>query len=168
MLGRVSARRVSLAFLLAQVGAAAADRFGERAATLSLTRAQAGLLRALSRNEPMTQQALAEHLGLVPSRLVVLLDELSERGIVERRADATDRRAHALHLSASGRELVTRLGQLAREHDRAFCAPLSDEERTELEGILQKLADAHALTPEVHPGYRRLESTRGPRRTREE
>ena len=53
-------RRGSVAFLLAQVGAAAAERFGERIAAIGLTRAQAGLLRVLARNEPMSQQALAE------------------------------------------------------------------------------------------------------------
>jgi DNA-binding MarR family transcriptional regulator len=158
--------RGSVAFLLAQVGAAAAERFGERIATIGLTRAQSGLLNVLSRNEPMSQQALAAYLDLAPSRLVVLVDELAEEGIVERRADASDRRAHALHLTPAGRELVTRLGQVGREHDLAFCAALTDHERTQLGELLQKLADAAGLRPHVHPGYRTLDPASGARRGR--
>ena len=61
----VAPRRSSVAFLLAQVGALAAERFGERAATIGLTRAQTGLLRAIATAPaPMTQQALATHLDL--------------------------------------------------------------------------------------------------------
>lgn len=149
-------RRGSVAFLLAQVGAAAADRFGERAAKLELSRAQSGLLRVLAREEPMRQQALAERLDLVPSRLVVLVDELAARGAIERRADASDRRAHALYLTPAGRELVARLGEVAREHEQAFCAPLSEAERGQLEKLLGKLAEHHGLTPQVHPGFKKL------------
>jgi DNA-binding MarR family transcriptional regulator len=157
----VPARRGSIAFLLAQVGAAAAERFGERVAALGLTRAHSGLMRVLSRNEPMSQQALASHLDLAPSRLVVLIDELAERGIVERRADDSDRRAYALHFTPAGREMLARLSQVAREHDQSFCAPLTDHERVQLGELLQKLAEAHGLRPDVHPGYRKLEAPAG-------
>jgi len=118
----------------------------------------------LSRNEPMNQQALAVHLDLAPSRLVVLVDELASEGIVERRADASDRRAHALHLTPSGRELVARLGQVAREHDQSFGAPLTEPERAQLGDLLQKIADAQGLRPHVHPGYRTLDPPPGARR----
>jgi DNA-binding MarR family transcriptional regulator len=104
----------------------------------------------------MSQQALAAHLDVAPSRLVVLIDELEERGIVERRDDATDRRVYALHLTAAGREILERLSRIAREHDQAFCAALTDHERAQLGELLDRLASAHALRPGVHPGYRRL------------
>jgi DNA-binding MarR family transcriptional regulator len=152
----VPERRDSVAFLLAQVGAAAAERFGERVAALGLSRAQAGLLRVLARNEPMSQQALAEHLDLVPSRLVVLVDELAEQRVVERRPDESDRRAYALHLTSSGRELIARLGQVAREHDQTFCKALTELERGQLADALRRLAEAHGLRANVHPGYRKM------------
>ena len=43
------AKRTDIAFLIAQLGAYAAERFGERAAALDFTRPQAGLLRLISR-----------------------------------------------------------------------------------------------------------------------
>jgi DNA-binding MarR family transcriptional regulator len=150
----------SVAFLLAQVGAAASDQFGERAAALGLTRGESGLLRVLSRNEPMSQRALAAQLELVPSRLVVLVDELAGRGLIERKADAADRRAHAVQLTAAGRELMSKLSLVAREHDHAFCAPLTAGERAQLGELLQKLAGAHGLRPHVHPGYKKMTAQR--------
>lgn len=147
----------SVAFLLAQVGAAASDQFGERVAALGLTRGESGLLRVLARSEPMTQRALAAHLELVPSRLVVLVDELAGRGLIERKPDASDRRAHAVRLTPAGRELMSRLSLVAREHDHTFCAPLNAGERTQLGELLQKLAASHGLRPNVHPGYKKLQ-----------
>ena len=45
----VGRKRTDIAFLLAQLGAYAAERFGERAAALDFTRPQAGLLRLIGR-----------------------------------------------------------------------------------------------------------------------
>lgn len=153
----VPPRRSSVAFLLAQVGAIAAEQFAERAATIGLSRAQTGLLRAIVSNEPMTQQALAAYLDLAASRLVVLVDELTEAGTLERRPVADDRRAYAVHLTAAGKELFGKLAQIGREHEQAFCAALTESERTHLGELLQKLADAHGLRTGVHPGYRTME-----------
>ena len=150
-------RRSSVAFLLAQVGAIAAEHFAERAATIGLSRAQPGLWRAIASNEPMTQQALAAYLDLAPSRLVVLVDELTEAGTLERRPVEDDRRAYAVHLTAAGKELFTKLAQIGREHEHTFCAALTDSERAQLGEFLQKLADAHGLRSGVHPGYRAME-----------
>lgn len=154
----VPPRRSSVAFLLAQVGALAAERFGERAATIGLSRAQTGLLRTIaSSDEPMTQQGLATHLDLAPSRLVVLVDQLADAGILERRSVEDDRRAYAVHLTAAGKELFGKLAVIGREHEQTFTAALTESERTLLGELLQKLADAHGLRSGVHPGYRKME-----------
>ena len=65
-----------LAFLLSQVGAHAAARFAERLGPMDLTPAHAGILRAIERADGLSQQALGERLGVFPSRLVGMLDEL--------------------------------------------------------------------------------------------
>jgi DNA-binding MarR family transcriptional regulator len=149
-------RGSSVAFLLTQVGTAAAERFGGRLEAIAISRPEAGLLRALAANEPMSQQALAAHLDLAPSRLVVLVDDLEHRGIVERRADPSDRRLYAIHLTTAGRAILERLGRIAREHDQDFCSALTSEERTQLGALLEKLASAHGLRAGVHPGFRHL------------
>ena len=57
--GAAGRKHPDTAFLLAQLGAYAAERFGERAAALDFTRPQAGLLRLISREPGQSQQAVA-------------------------------------------------------------------------------------------------------------
>jgi DNA-binding MarR family transcriptional regulator len=110
----------SPAFLLAQVGAHAAAKFAERLSVLNLSPPHAGILRVVDTSGGISQQSLAEHLRILPSRLVVLIDELEERGMVERRADPADRRSYALHLTNKGRDTMKGIGRVARDHQDAF------------------------------------------------
>jgi DNA-binding MarR family transcriptional regulator len=144
-----------VAFLLAQLGAHATERFAERIAALDLSPAQAGLLRAVAREPGRSQQAVAEQLGVQPSRFVALVDELEQRGAVERRRNATDRRLYALHLTAQGELLMRDVGQAGQAHENDICAALSPADRATLRELLQRVADQQGLTPGVHPGYRR-------------
>ena len=149
-------KRTGIAFLLAQLGAYAAERFGERVAVLDFTRPQAGLVRLISREPGLSQQAVAGRLGTPPSRLVALVDGLEERGLIERRRNPGDRRNYALHLTAAGEQAMTDLSQASLEHEQAISAPLTEAERAQLSKLLGKLAAAHGLVPGIHPGYRNL------------
>jgi len=149
-------RRPSAAFLLAQVGAHAASKFAERLAKLKLAPAHAGILRILDWSPAITQQALSATLGMVPSRLVALLDELEARGLTERRKTPGDRRSYALHLTDKGRSTLGMVGRVSREHQQAMLQALSDDERRQLADLLQRIADEQGLTRGVHPGYAQL------------
>ncbi len=144
-----------MAFLLAQVGALAAARFAERLAPLGLAPQHAGLLRLIGATAGQSQRALGDRLGILPSRLVVLVDELEERGLVERRDEPGDRRSYALHLTEAGRTMLGEVGHLAREHGESICSGLEPEERRQLAALLARIADRQGLVPGVHPGYRR-------------
>lgn len=146
----------STAFLLAQVGAHAAAQFGERMAKLRLTRPDAGILRLIGLSPGLSQQELGRRLAILPSRLVALLDQLQERGLIERRPDPQDRRTYALHLTAAGRNIMGQIGRVAREHDDAICAALNPDERHQLNALLGRIAGQQGLTPGVHPGYRKM------------
>ena len=89
-----------VAFVLTQLGTLAAMGFAEQLAPLGLTPAHAGLLRAVAADPGRSQQAVATELGVLPSRLVALVDELEQDGLLERRRNPGDRRHHALHLTA--------------------------------------------------------------------
>jgi DNA-binding MarR family transcriptional regulator len=145
-----------LAFLVAQLGGLAAQRFAERLAPLGLTPAHAGLLRAIAAEPGRSQQTLAVQLGLLPSRLVVLVDELERDGYVERRRNPTDRRHHALYLTLTGEKLLGDIGQAARAHAENYLAPLDANDRGALAELLGRLADHHGLAPGVHPDYRTI------------
>jgi len=144
------------AFLLSQLGAHAAAQFAERLSGLELSPADAGILRLLRMSSGISQQELSTRLRIHPSRLVAILDNLERRGLVERRPNPDDRRLYSLHLTADGGEILGRIGKVAREHQDALLAALSSEERAELGGLLQKVADQQGLARGVHPGYQRL------------
>ena len=144
------------AFLLAQVGAHAAARFAERLEPLGLTPAHVGSLRIIAASEGTSQQEVATKLGMFPSRLVALVDELQERGLVERVENARDRRIYSLQLTKDGRELLERIGRVAREHQDSLLTSLTAQEREQLASLLQRVAGQQGLQPGVHPGFARL------------
>ncbi|MGH9720049.1 MAG: MarR family winged helix-turn-helix transcriptional regulator [Bryobacteraceae bacterium] len=146
----------SPAFLLAQVGAHAAAKFAERLETIGLVPAHAGVLRLVQASEGLSQQALGLELRVLPSRLVVLIDELEKIGLIERRDHPSDRRSHALYLTDKGRETMKAVGRLAREHQDVLCAALNEKERAQLASLLQRIAEDQGLRLGVHPGFSRL------------
>ncbi|WP_035865467.1 MarR family winged helix-turn-helix transcriptional regulator [Kitasatospora cheerisanensis] len=144
------------AFLLAQLGAHAAERFAQRIAELDLTPAQAGLLRLLVQNPGRSQRELADALGMPPSRFVPFADGLEQRGLIERRRNAEDRRLYALHLTDQGLALLGRLRDTALAHEQDVTQSLTPEEHAQLTALLTRIAAQQQLTPGVHPGYRTL------------
>src|SRR3984957_11045081 len=146
------------AFLLAQLGAHAASQFAERLGVLELAPADAGILRLLRAAAGLSQQELAGRLQIHPSRLVAILDNLEQRGFVERRANPDDRRLYSLHLAQAGGEALERIGRVAREHQDALLSSLSKEERDTLANLLARIAEQQGLVRGVHPGYQRLGS----------
>src|ERR1700720_821634 len=148
--------KAPLAFLLAQVGAHAAMRFGERISRLNLTPPDAGVLRMLGNSGGISQQDLSTRLGIHPSRLVAILDALEERRLVERRPHADDRRQYDLHLTEKGQGMIGEIGRIGREHTESLCASLTAVEREQVGELLQKIATEQGLSPGVHPGYRRM------------
>jgi DNA-binding MarR family transcriptional regulator len=151
-------RPTGVAFLLAQLGAHAARRFGERIADLGLTPPDAGMLRKIADDPGISQQALAEHLGIMPSRMVALLDELESKKILVRKRSVRDRRNYALALTERGRQVLSELSRIAAEHEEALCAALSEEEKLQLRDLCRRIAEQQGLKPGVHPGYRHLGS----------
>src|ERR1700722_329371 len=148
------------AFLLAQLGAHAASRFAEHLEVLELTPPDAGILRLLRVAAGISQQELSAKLQIHPSRLVAILDNLEKRKLVERKANANDRRLYSLYLTKNGGEILERVGRVEREHQDGLLAALSGEEREQLTGLLLRVADQQGLARGVHPGYQRLGKTK--------
>src|SRR5215468_2606149 len=103
-----------VAFLLSQLGHQSATVYADLITSIDLTPPHTGILRAIAAEPGRSQQALSGQLGLLPSRVVAYVDELEDRGYVERRRNPDDRRLHALHLTASGKRLMTKIADLAR------------------------------------------------------
>jgi DNA-binding MarR family transcriptional regulator len=107
------------------------------AAELGLSEAQGQVLRLLDPQAPVAMCRIAEALDCDPSNVTGIVDRLEARGLVERRADARDRRVRRLVLTAQGREqrkhLVDRLHEAPSEIEA-----LSMAEREGLCAILKR------------------------------
>ena len=133
----------STTFLLKRLTAVAKERAMAAYERAGLHPYHYAVLIALDEGSHETQGAVADALGYDRGQLVGLLDELEERGLVERRRDPTDRRRHLVRLTPEGKRMLGRLRTVARRLEDEFLAPLSDEERASLHALLLRLAEKH-------------------------
>jgi DNA-binding MarR family transcriptional regulator len=140
----------SLGFMLSTVGHAISRRFIHALEPLQLHPREFAVLRAVKAGDGQSQQALADRLRIPPSRMVAIVDELESRGLIERRQDPSDRRVRTLYVTEAGQTLLDDAFKLAMHHERAISDLLSQDERSELLRILNRLAGNLGLPPDAH------------------
>jgi DNA-binding MarR family transcriptional regulator len=133
----------SSTFLLKRLGFSAKERGFKAYEEEGLHPYHHAILIALDDGGHETQGSIADALGYDRGQLVGLLDDLEERGLIERRRDPDDRRRHLVQMTAEGKRTLRRLRALARELEDEFLEPLSDAEREKLHALLLKLAAKH-------------------------
>lgn len=142
----------TLAFLLSQVGIHAARRFSERIAEVDLHPPLFRVLNLVDAAEGRSQQAIGEAIQVPPSRMVALVDELEQRGLVERRPNPGDRRVRALYLTRKGRTTLARGREIAEAHEEELTRGMAAADRRRLIELLQKIVDEQTIGKGVHPG----------------
>jgi len=86
---------------------------------------------------------------LTSGSITVAVDRLEKRGLVERRAHGTDRRARIVHLTKEGRKLITRAyAQHAADLEQLASASLTTTERATLISLLKKIGYKAAQSEE--------------------
>src|SRR5215469_13581261 len=152
--GPATPERSGVAFLLVQLGMEAARRFGGRLAPRGVERRHVGMLTRLAENEGKAQQAIGELIGLNPAQMVFLVDELEDRGFVERRRNPADRRSHALYLTQAGRDMLAKVRSVTRAHEAKLGTSLTAAEREQLTTLLRRLAREQGISEQSLPGAR--------------
>ena len=93
----------------------------QRQSGVELTFEQMRALVYISRHEGIRQVDLADLLDVQPITLVHQIDQLTENGLVERRADPADRRAYQLFLTAAAAPHLLTLKKISSAvHDDMF------------------------------------------------
>jgi MarR family transcriptional regulator for hemolysin len=105
----------TLPFEIGETAHALRKAFDRRAVGLGVTRAQWKVLFRLDRHPGLRQIELADMLDIEPITLSRIVDRLEESGLVERRADPTDRRAWRLHVTAGAQPLIAKLRAIAAD-----------------------------------------------------
>ena len=107
---------------------------------LGVTWAQVRALRTLARAAtPMRMSELATRLEIARRSATSVVDELVDRGLVERRDDPADRRAVDVVVTQQGVRLLEQLRARRRAAASALTAGLSSSELTTLHGLLARL-----------------------------
>jgi DNA-binding MarR family transcriptional regulator len=109
---------------------------------LGVTPAQSRLLRTLAHyGSPPRMADLAERLEVVPRAVTTVVDGLEASGKVRRVPDPTNRRVIRIELTEDGGRVLRELHGARRAAAEDILAPLTDEQRAVLGGLLDTLVD---------------------------
>lgn len=97
------------------------------------------VLLALDHSPMRTQAALAEAIGADKTRIISTLDELQERGYIQRRPDPGDRRVRLLAITTAGRAVKNATQASIQRGEERWLARLSAEDRHVFLRVLRQL-----------------------------
>jgi DNA-binding MarR family transcriptional regulator len=117
-------------------------RTAEALESLGLTTALFALLNALGTHKGAIQQQLGAAMGIDPSTMVSLIDQLEAAGLARRRPSPTDRRAREVVITPKGRRVLKQARRLAMEVEDEVLRGLSGAERRQVLALLRRALDA--------------------------
>jgi DNA-binding MarR family transcriptional regulator len=112
---------------------------------IGLTPALFGLLNVLGARDGAIQQEIASVMGIDPSTMVSLIDELESAGLAKRRPHPRDRRAREVAITPKGRRLLERARQTAVEVEDDVLRGLTAAERRQLLTLLRRALESAPL-----------------------
>jgi DNA-binding MarR family transcriptional regulator len=110
--------------------------------SLGLTPALFALLNVIGAREGAIQQELGSAMGIDPSTMVSLIDQLEGAGLAKRRPSPRDRRAREVTITAKGRRALERGRKAAAEVEDEVLRGLSRAERGQLLTLLRRALDS--------------------------
>lgn len=110
-------------------------------AGLGLTAAEARTLMHAARAGEVRQNALAERIGVEAMTVSAALDRLEARGLVERRTDASDRRAKRVVVTQAADAVLTEMARISADVRKLASGPLGSQEWS---ALLDTLRDVRA------------------------
>ena len=122
-------------------------RTAEALASIGLTPALFALLNVLGAREGAIQSQLSSDMGIDPSAMVKMIDELETAGLAERRRRPGDRRAWEIAITAKGRRTLERARALATQVEDEVLGGLGAADRRRLIALLRKALAAAPPQP---------------------
>jgi DNA-binding MarR family transcriptional regulator len=124
--------------LLFRLWRASHTRTAEALGTVGLTPATFAVLNALGAREGAIQQQLSTDMGIDPSAMVALIDELEAAGLARRRRRPGDRRAWEVAITPRGGRTLARAKRVATRVEDEVLGGLSATERERLLALLRR------------------------------
>jgi DNA-binding MarR family transcriptional regulator len=123
-------------------------RTAEALGSIGLTPALFALLNVLGARDGTIQQQLSSDMGIDPSAMVKLINELEDAGLAERRRRPGDRRAWEVAISPKGSRTLERARRLATQVEDEVLSGLTAGDRRQLLTLLRRaLASAPPQPP---------------------
>lgn len=119
----------------------------ERLSPLGLTSRPYFVLAGIDQPEPLSQQALSRLLGIDPTTMVGLIDELERSGLVRRVRNTRDRRRYDIELSEAGARTLATAHAAVAAAEEEFFAPLTGAQRADYQDALGRLLDGRWPPP---------------------
>jgi DNA-binding MarR family transcriptional regulator len=132
-------RDLKIGFLIHDVSRLRRNTFDHFMKPLGITRSQWWVIAHLSRKDGMMQTELATLLDIGKVTLGGLVDRLDEAGWIERRQDASDRRAKRVYLTAKSLDVLREMRAVERMLNRSVLKGLNNEERDTLVELLGRV-----------------------------
>ncbi|MEU4538023.1 MarR family transcriptional regulator [Streptosporangium sp. NPDC023825] len=129
--------------LLSQMSAQSDRLITEGLAQADARKWHYAVLASLQEYGPGSQATLSRRTGIYCSDMVGVLNELAERGLVERTPDPGDRRRNVITITAQGRRHLRRLDTVLDDLHEELLAPLLPAERDQFVLLLARLLDHH-------------------------
>ncbi|MEV6270995.1 MarR family winged helix-turn-helix transcriptional regulator [Kribbella sp. NPDC051936] len=118
-----------LGYLLKHVLAQLTEAQTAALAPYGVTGRDLAVLSAIAAGEPLSQLEVAARLRVDRTSIGDLLDGLEDRGLVERRRSAEDRRRNVVALTPQGESTFASAERIRLEVEREFLSPLPDGAR---------------------------------------
>jgi DNA-binding MarR family transcriptional regulator len=125
--------------LLLKVAAMVKQRLEQGMRECGLRPRHYAILQLLRTEGAVSQQAVGARLDIDPGTVVDLIDVLEERGLVERRRRAEDRRVYELHLTEAGIAMSEQIEPVLASVESTALAPLSPAEMELLKDMLTRV-----------------------------
>src|SRR5258705_1257252 len=128
-------------FLVLWKAARAVQAYAEKSVSeLELGASDFAVLEALLHKGPLPINEIGKKILLTSGSITIAVDRLEKKGLVERRAHGTDRRARIVHLTKAGRKLITRVyADHAADMEQLASASLTRAERKTLIHLLKEI-----------------------------
>jgi MarR family transcriptional regulator, 2-MHQ and catechol-resistance regulon repressor len=128
-------------FLVLWKAVSAVQAYAEESVSeLQMCGSDFAVLEALLHKGPLPVNEIGKKVLLTSGSITVAIDRLETKGLVERRAHGTDRRARIVHLTKPGRKVITRVyAEHAADMERLASGSLTRAERGTLIRLLKKI-----------------------------
>lgn len=117
--------------------------FMEETAAFEVTPVQFAILNALIDEPGEDQVTLARQVAFDAATFGSVIGRLEAKSWVRREADAQDRRRKLLWVTPEGERAAQQMKAAVRRAQQRILAPLADEERQQLIGLLDRLVTGH-------------------------